>query len=143
MTRLLQILLTFTIIILPCQAQEQDQQDPLLPYSFFHEKKVRIQGLAWIQVTPKSNMVLLITPNAKIWLEPWTQKRIDEFKKWNGKLVEVTGILNNKKLISSPNLKKTYTYYGMENFTIRGLDQVEVEISLDTDQVIPLKSTSK
>ena len=135
----LRILLALSTAILPCGSELLTLPDSLHPYKFFHEKEVRIQGLAWIQSSPTLDMVLLITPSAKIWLEPWTEKATAEFQKWNGRLVEVSGILNEAELTSNPvgeqePEKKTITYYRMSRYTIRGIDRVKEEITIKTEQ---------
>ncbi len=135
----LHILLALFTTILPCRSVELTLPDSLHPYKRFHEKAVRIQGLAWIQTSAKFDMVLLITPSAHIWLEPWTEKAAAEFQKWNGKLIEVSGILSEGELTSGPveeekPAKEILTYYRMSDFTIRGIDRVKDEITIGTEQ---------
>jgi hypothetical protein len=84
-------------------------------------------------------MVLLITPSAQIWLEPWTVEAAAEFQKWNGKLIEVSGILRERELTSHSGgeekpAKERITYYRMSDFTIRGIDRVKEEITKETEQ---------
>jgi hypothetical protein len=138
----LHILLALSTAILPCRAEELALPDSLHPYNRFHEKAVRIQGLAWIQVSAKLDMVLLITPSAQIWLEPWTDGAAAEFQKWNGKLIEVSGILREGELSSHSEgedkpTKERITYYRMSDFAIRGIDRVQEEITIKTEQAAP------
>ncbi|MBK1884651.1 hypothetical protein JIN85_19705 [Luteolibacter pohnpeiensis] len=121
-------------VVLPCKSQAQALPDPLDLYDRFDGELVRVQGLAWIQFGVKSNIVLLVTPHGQIWLESPTHAGTEVFRKWNGKLIEVSGTLNKEELLSMPPRDEKLWIYRMEDYVIRGIDRVEVEINQLTEQ---------
>lgn len=95
-----------------------------------------MQGIGWIQRVSDSAM-FLVTPAAAIWLEPWTSDNVQDFEKWNGRLIEVTGMLR-EGVLEGPKeaehkgpvtLVQHYKYFHMKEYVIRAIDRVSAEIT--------------
>jgi hypothetical protein len=122
-------LLLFSLVV-PLIANEGPNWHP---YNRENDKEVTLQGVAW-GLHAKGLGIRVMTPDGMpVYFDPKDVETGKDFEQWQGRLIEVTGILRKRKMEAAPRRAQGYgsafEYLVVERAKIRGIDKVEQSLA--------------
>jgi hypothetical protein len=94
-------------------------------------QQVRVQGLAWGRLEKGLGERVVTGDGMKFYLQ---SREDDDFEEWQGRLIEVTGVLRRRRMEASPphaqGYGRAFDYFIIEQATIRTVDRVEFQVKL-------------
>ena len=99
------------------------------PFDRYFDKSVTLQGLGWGLGAKGLGIRVMTADGVPIYLDPIDERIVREFEKWQGRLIEVSGILRKREMATAPDRAQGYTrafeYLMIEDAEVKGIARVE------------------
>ena len=106
-----------------------DDESNWYPYNRQFDKKVVLQGIGWGQGAKGLGIRVMTPGGVAVYFDAKDMRLAGEFKKWQGKLIEVTGILRKRTMKPGPKgaqgYSESFEYLVIEDAQIRAITKVE------------------
>lgn len=134
------VALSFLLVspVVPLFANEEPEELNWHPYNREIDKEVTVQGVAW-GLHAKGLGIRVMTPDGiPVHFDPKDVATGKDFERWQGRLIEVTGILRKRTMEAAPKGAQghgsAFDYLVIERVKIRGIEKVEQSLAARAEQ---------
>ena len=115
-----------------------DDEAKWYPYNRQFDKEVTLQGVGWGLRAKGLGVRVMTADGISIYFDPKNIEISKDFERWQGRLIEVTGILRKRMMNAAPKGAQGYggafEYLVVEGAKIRGIEKIEHSIVPKAEQ---------
>jgi len=115
-----------------------DDETNWYPYNRQFDKEVTLQGVAWGLHAKGLGIRVMMPDGVAAYFDPKDVGLSKDFDRWQGRLIEVTGILRKRKMGAAPKGAQGYgeafEYLVVERAKIRAIEKVEQSLAPKAEQ---------